>query len=177
MEDRRTDVHEWRSVERRSELLTSIKSFFSKNLEPDTTERPKATVAGSDHDPISVAACALLLELAHADDEFTDDEREHIEAAMAHHFDLSEEMVGEVVALAEQERQRSVDLYQFTRLIADRYDLGQKMVLAEVMWRVVYADGELAKHESYLMRKISNLLDLKPGFLSEARNRVRDQAD
>jgi uncharacterized tellurite resistance protein B-like protein len=68
-------------------------------------------------------------------------------------------------------------LYQFTRLIADRYDLGQKMLLAEVMWRVVYADGELAKHESYLMRKISSLLDLKPGYLSEARNRVAGEID
>jgi len=46
-----------------------------------------------------------------------------------------------------------------------------------VMWRVVYADGELAKHESYLMRKISNLLDLRPGFLSEARKKVTDGVD
>jgi uncharacterized tellurite resistance protein B-like protein len=46
------------------------------------------------------------------------------------------------------------------------------MVLVEVMWRVVYADGELAKHESYLMRKISNLLGLKPGYLAEARKRA-----
>jgi uncharacterized tellurite resistance protein B-like protein len=163
-------------------LLSSIKSFFSKNLEPASEETPESAVNEPQHDPISVAACALLLELAHADDEFTDDERAHIEAAMAHHFDLPKETVLEVVALAEQERRRSVDLYQFTRLIADRYDLGQKMVLAEVMWRivmwrVVYADGELAKHESYLMRKISSLLDLKPGFLSEARNRVTGHID
>ena len=157
--------------------MNSIKSFFSKNLDPDSEEPGEESREGEGHDPISVAACALLLELAHADDEFTDDEREHIEAAMAHHFNLSQETVEEVVALAEQERTRSVDLYQFTRLIADRYDLGQKMVLAEVMWRVVYADGELAKHESYLMRKISNLLDLKPGFLAEARDKVTDEVE
>ncbi len=158
-------------------MLTTIKSFFSRNLEPTPEEGPEAPGNESNHDPISVAACALLLELAYADDEFTDDERKHIEAAMAHHFDLPSETVAEVVELAEQERRRSVDLYQFTRLIADRYDLGQKMVLAEVMWRVVYADGELAKHESYLMRKISSLLDLKPGFLAEARNRVTGDVD
>jgi uncharacterized tellurite resistance protein B-like protein len=158
-------------------LLTSIKSFFSRNVEPAADGRQEASENDPNHDPIAVAACALLLELAYADDEFTDDEREHIESAMAHHFELPQDTVAEVVALAEQERQRSVDLYQFTRLIADRYDLGQKMVLAEVMWRVVYADGELAKHESYLMRKISSLLDLKPGFLSEARNRVTGDVD
>lgn len=177
MEDRRADVRQWRSVDRRMAVLDSIKSFFSKNLEPSTEGRSDDATAPPGHDPIAVAACALLLELAYADDEFTDDEREHIQSAMAHHFQLPAETVSEVIALAEEERMRSVDLYQFTRLISDRYDLGQKMVLAEVMWRVVYADGELAKHESYLMRKISNLLDLRPGFLSEARKRVTDEID
>ena len=47
------------------------------------------------------------------------------------------------------------------------------MVLAELLWRVVYADGELSRHEDYLARKIANLLDLRPGYLSEARNRAR----
>ena len=158
-------------------MLNSIKTFFSKNLEPVADEAPDRSDASEKVDPIAVAACALLLELAHADEEFTDDEREHIESAMAHHFDLPNETVQEVIELAESERTRSVDLYQFTRLIADRYDLGQKMVLAEVMWRVVYADGELAKHETYLMRKISSLLDLKPGFLSEAKQRVANEVD
>lgn len=157
-------------------MLNSIRSFFSKNLEPSIVEQVENSAASPDHDPITVAACALLLELAYADDEFTDDERAHIETAMAHHFNLPKATVAEVIELAEEERRRSVDLYQFTKLIAGRYDLGQKMVLAEVMWRVVYADGELAKHENYLMRKISNLLDLRPGFLSEARKKVTDGA-
>ena len=94
---------------------------------------------------------------------------------MAHHFDLSPNMVREVIELADEERRKSVDLYQFTRLIAEKYDLGQKMVLAEVMWRVVYADGELARHEDYLMRKISNLLDLRPGYLSEAKRKATQE--
>jgi len=155
-------------------LLNSIRSFFNNNLEPSVSEKDVDSGESSRHDPISVAACALLLELAHADDEFTDDERRHIEEAMAYQFNLAEETVAEVIALAEKERRSSVDLYQFTRLISGRYDLGQKMVLAEVMWRVVYADGELAQHESYLMRKISNLLDLQPGYLAEARKRAND---
>jgi len=158
-------------------VLNSIKSFFSKNLEPAAVGQVDETATPSDRDPITVAACALLLELAYSDDEFTDDERLHIESAMAHHFNLPAETVAEVIALAEEERKRSVDLYQFTKLIAERYDLGQKMVLAEVMWRVVYADGDVAKHESYLMRKISNLLDLRPGFLAEARKKVTDGAE
>jgi uncharacterized tellurite resistance protein B-like protein len=40
------------------------------------------------------------------------------------------------------------------------------------MWRLVYADGSLTRHESYLMRKLSNLLELRPGYLAEARSRA-----
>jgi uncharacterized tellurite resistance protein B-like protein len=161
-------------------MLDAIRSFFAKNLEPaghddldggTAAENPPAT------DSMELAACALLLELAYADDEFAEEERAHIEEALVRHFNLEPAAVEQLIALAEEERRKSVDLYQFTRLIADRYDVGQKMVLAEVMWRVVYADGELAKHESYLMRKISGLLGLKPGYLADARKRVTGDFD
>ncbi len=87
------------------------------------------------------------------------------------------ETARELMELAEAERRQAVDLYQFTSLITARYDEGQRMVLAEVMWRVVYADGELAKHESYLIRKLSHLLGLKPGYLAEARKRAVGRVD
>ena len=64
-----------------------------------------------------------------------------------------------------------MDLWQFTNLIAENYSVGQKVVLAEIMWGLVYSDGDLAGKEDYLMRKISNLLRLEPGYLAEARKR------
>jgi uncharacterized tellurite resistance protein B-like protein len=158
-------------------MLDKIRSFFTDNLDPAETEDSEHETAHAAQDQIALAACALLLELANADEEFTEDERIHIEEALARHFDLEPEAVEALITLADEERRRSVDLYQFTRLIADRYDTGQKMVLVEVMWRVVFADGELAKHEGYLMRKISNLLGLKPGYLSEARKKVIGSID
>ena len=156
-------------------MLDGIKSFFNRNIELSEPVPGQAEASGEPGHPdraLHVAACALLLELAHADEEFADEEREHIEEALQRHFDLDPATVQELIELADRERRKSVDLYQFTRLIAGTYDLGQKMVLVEVMWRVVYADGELAKHESYLMRKISNLLGLKPGYLAEARKKA-----
>ena len=48
------------------------------------------------------------------------------------------------------------------------------MVLAEVMWGVILADGEIAKHETYLVRKLANLLDLEPAYLSQARKRAAE---
>jgi uncharacterized tellurite resistance protein B-like protein len=150
-------------------MLDSIKSFFRSSMSPspavDTKESRK---------DLRLAACALLLELAHADDEFTDAERKHLESAVRRQFGLDHAQAERLVKLAEEERHRAVDLWQFTNLIAESYSLGQKMVLAEIMWGLVYSDGDLAGKEDYLMRKICNLLRLEPGYLAEARRRAED---
>ena len=39
-------------------------------------------------------------------------------------------------------------------------------------WGLILADGQIARHEAYLLRKIANLLDLEPGYLSAARKRA-----
>lgn len=120
-------------------------------------------------DEVAVAACTLLLEIAHADGKFAAEERRHIESAMARHFNLDPAGVAELMVAADSERRASVDHFQYTRQIAANFDLGQKTLLAEIMWGVILADGQIATHEEYLVRKMANLLDLTPGYLSQAR--------
>ena len=150
-------------------MLQAIKNFFSTSMNPPAEADP--VEARKD---LRLAACALFLELANADDEFTDDERRHLESAVRRQFGLDGPEAEKLLKLAQEAREEAVDLWQFTNLIADNYSLGQKMVLAEIMWGLVYADGDLAGKEDYLMRKICNLLRLEPGYLAEARKRVAD---
>lgn len=150
-------------------MLESIKRFFQSSMSPSAP----ASDPDSKKD-LRLAACALLLELAHADSEFTSDERAHLEAAVRRQFGLDAAEADKLIKLAEQAREEAVDLWQFTNLIAENYSLGQKMVLAEIMWGLVYSDGDLASKEDYLMRKICNLLRLEPGYLAEARQRVEE---
>ncbi len=153
-------------------MLDSIKSFFHSAMMPP---EPHEERHPSQQD-IRLAACALLLELAHADDEFSDAERSNLEASIRRQFGMDSVHAERLIGLAEQARKEAVDLWQFTNLIAENYSLGQKTVLAEIMWSLVYADGQLASREDYLMRKISHLLHLEPGYLAEARRRVEDAA-
>ena len=111
----------------------------------------------------------ILLELAHADGEFSAEEREHIQRTVMRHFGVDEETGAELIRLAEAEREQSLDHFQFTRLLASEYDLGQKMVLAEVMWGVILADGRLTDHETHLVRKLASLMQLEPAYLAQAR--------
>ena len=152
-------------------MLDAIKTFVMRRIvRPDSQARPAEGPGGPS--PIQVAAGALLLELAHADNEFSPAERAHIELALQRHFGLDETTVQELIELAQVERDQAVDHYQFARTITQHYDLGQRMVLAEVMWGVILADGEIARHESYLVRKLANLLDLAPAYLAQARRAV-----
>ena len=117
-----------------------------------------------------LAACVLLLDVAHADGEFSADERRHIEDVLERHFSLPPDAGRTLMELADKERRNAVDHFKFTSLLRSGYDTGQKMVLAEIMWGIVLADGQVAEHEHYLTRKISNLLELEPGYLSAAKD-------
>jgi uncharacterized tellurite resistance protein B-like protein len=154
-------------------MLEAIKKFFSSSMSPPAQEVDSAAARKD----IRLAACALLLEIAHADSDFSAQERRHLESAVRRHFEVDETEAARLLELAEQERVQAVDLWQFTKLIADGYTVGQKMVLAEIMWGLVYADGEFAEKEDYLMRKICNLLRLEPGYLAEARRRLEQASE
>lgn len=150
--------------------MDSFKKFFNKRMRPGSQSSNGA--ASSKPDPLHVAACALLLELAHADNVFTEDERNHVHAIMMRHFSLDYDTAHELMQLADEERRQSVDVFQFANLVRSSYDIGQKTLLAEIMWGLILTDGEVARHESYMLRKIANLLDLEPGYLSQARANV-----
>lgn len=151
-------------------LVDAIRGFFKGRETNEIVDPGPAAADGPDR--VQVAACALLLEIAYADDEFSPVERARIEEALERHFGLDSTARTELIAVAQEERRHAVDDFHLTRLINQHYDLGQKMVLAELMWSVVLADGEVAQHESYLVRKFANLLDLAPAYLSQARRRA-----
>jgi len=145
-------------------MLDSIRDFVTQRiLRPATAPSPSGPTG------VQLAACALLLELAHADGEFDAAERRHIESALERHFALDAATARELITLAEAARAQAIDEFQFTRLITEEYDLGQRMVLAEVMWGVILADGRIADHEAYLVRKLGYLLQLEPAYLAQAR--------
>ncbi len=144
-------------------ILDAIRNILRPN--PPSHTAP----AGPVPDEVRVAACALLLELAYADGEFSEQEQRHIEGALARHFGLDAKTTEALLALAAERQGESIDHFSFTRTINEQFDLSQKMVLAEVMWGVILADGRIEEHEAYLMRKLGNLLNLQPAYLSQAR--------
>jgi len=129
--------------------------------------------AGGDReDDLRIATCALFLELANIDNEFSEEERDNILDVLKTEYDLSEEHALELAQRAVDELKGSIDLWQFTNLINENYTDAEKMRVVELMWQIVYADGKLDKHEDYLVHKMAQLLRLKHKQLSAAKLKV-----
>jgi uncharacterized tellurite resistance protein B-like protein len=144
-------------------VIEALRSFFSK---------PAAEKGAPGPDPVAIAACALLLEIAHADSAFTSEERERIARHAREDLGVAEGDVREVLRLAEEARKASVDLYQFTRLVTESFSREQRLLLIEAIWGVVYSDGVLTAVEGQLARRVAELLGFQHPEVQAARERV-----
>ena len=91
------------------------------------------------HD-IRISACALFLEMANIDGEFSDTERQHLTEMLKSEYGLSNEQIADLTAAAEKERNRkrsrlsryelpgrSISLWQFTDLVNQNYTEAEKI--------------------------------------------------
>ena len=152
-------------------MLNIVKRFFSKEKEAS----PDATGQETGHD-IHVATCALLVEIARIDGTFTREEMETVLSILKEKYGLSQEHADALIAEAEKELEESVDLWQFSNLINVNYSTEEKIDIIETMWRIVYVDGKMDRHEHYLMNKLRNLLRLSHKELIDAKLRVMNSS-
>ena len=123
------------------------------------------------HD-IRIATCALLLEMANIDGEFSDSERNRIISILKRDYQLSEKHALELIKASNKELDGSVDLWKFTNLINRNYPLEEKIQIIEMVWKIAYTDRKLDKYEDYLVHKLAKLLHLTHKQLIEAKLKV-----
>ena len=150
-------------------MLNTLKRFFNRDSENDS----KTAGLGTDHD-VRVATCALLVEIARIDEEFTKEEMETLLSILKERYGLSKEHADALIVEAEKELEKSVDLWQFAKLINENYSNAEKMKIVETLWRIVYVDGKMDKYEHYLMNKLKNLLRLSHNQLIDVKLKVKN---
>jgi len=74
--------------------------------------------------------------------------------------------------MAQDQHAESVHLHRYTKTIKDRFSEAERVELIELLWEVVYADGELHAHESNLLRRIGGLIYVSDRDRGDARKRV-----
>ena len=149
-------------------MIDMVKRFFSKN-QGDNFELQKG---GSAHD-IRIATCALLLEMSTIDGEFSETEKQKILSILKTDFHLSDDHATALLEASNEEREQSVDLWRFAQLINHNYTIEEKNQVIEMIWHIAYADGNLNKHEDYLVHKLAKLLRLSHKQLIDAKLKVK----
>jgi uncharacterized tellurite resistance protein B-like protein len=124
-----------------------------------------------------VATTALLLEIAHIDGKFTDEEKERIVTLLTREYGLQASEVEAIMESARAQMKKSVDLWQFTSAINKHFSVEEKERVIEMIWSVVYADGKLDKYEDYLVHTLSDLLRLDHSQLIDAKLRARSASE
>ena len=148
-------------------MIDIVRRFFNKTA-------PKASeAAGQDteHD-IRVATCALFVEMARIDETFSGAEMNTVLTILKERYGLSPEHADALIAEAERELEKSVDLWQFASLVNENYSNEEKIKIIETLWRIVYVDGKMDQYEHYLMNKLQNLLRLTHEQLITAKLKV-----
>ncbi len=151
-------------------MISRIKQFLQGATAMSQGGRPVAKAHGRDEKML--AAAALMVEAAELDGRFDADERAAIEAVVCRHFGLSTAEAGELIAAATDAQQDANHLLGFTRTIKDAYSPDERVEIIEMLWEVVYADGELHNYEANLLRRIGGLIYVSDRERGAARKRV-----
>jgi len=141
------------------EYLRKVLSPSQEQIQEVSREiiEPSGKVTSKRH---HVATAALLVEIAKADGDFSDDEKKRIIDLMKKDFNLDDECVNELLELSEQQVKDSISVYEFTSVINETFSQSEKLELLKNLWRIIYEDGKLDSHEDRLIKIIGSTMNL-----------------
>jgi len=125
---------------------------------------------------LRVATAVLLVEIARADFVVASAERQRLRQLLEQQFKLSASELDALLDEAEADADRLVSIQHTTRLLNQHYDHAMKRRVVEMMWQLVYADGEKSHYEEHLIRQVADLLYLSQGEFIQARHKAEDES-
>ena len=155
-------------------MLEYLKKIFSDNS-PSVNKSEVDSTSDRKSKKIEIAACALFIEMAKADGEFTEDERKFIITEMKSTFNLDDEYVNNLMLHAEQKIKESVSLYEFTGIINTTFTNEEKINLIENLWKLIYKDEKLNQYEDHLIKRIAATINIEHKQIINSKLWVKQQ--
>jgi len=153
----------------RAELVREIRDFLDRRW--PKAEGDDAVITDR---RLQLASAVLMVGVVRADRESRQDEHRALAQGLARALDLADEEAGSVVRAAEEAFDRGVHFPAVLESLARGCSIDQKRRLVESLWRIAFADAELAGHEEYLVRKVAGQLGLGTADLVETKVRARE---
>src|SRR5450755_3647226 len=128
-----------------------------------------------------LAATALLVHVISLDGEPSEIEKRKLHSLLETRFGLDPGTADQLIASAMLVEGEAVDLYHFTSVIMRSVNEEGRLRIVEMMWELVYADGQVSEFEDNVVWRAADLLgvssrdriDLKHRAAGEQRTPVR----
>ena len=125
---------------------------------------------------LRLCTAALMVEIARADHEFSEDELETLLRLISGHFGLSTEDAMQLANEANERAEDAVSAHEFTKELHAHLSETEKADVVSLLWQVAYADARLDKYEDSLVLKISDLLYVSRGKVMRLKDDARAAA-
>lgn len=119
-----------------------------------------------------VASAALMIHVMDADGIRRDAEFGRLREMLGEAYGLDTEGVDELLQAGEAADKDAVDLYAFTSVITRNLEHDARLELIELLWEMVYADGELHELEDNVVWRIAELIHVERNDRIALRQRV-----
>jgi uncharacterized tellurite resistance protein B-like protein len=123
-------------------------------------------------DDYRLAAAAMLVHAAAIDGEMSQSERDKLHAVIKQRFALDDATTDELITNATAAEHEAVDLYHFTHQLNRALDDDGRAKIVEMMWEIVYADGQRDELEDNLIWRAADLLGVSANERIALRRRV-----
>ena len=159
-------------------MLDGLRQFIADIVAPHAQDR---AFGDSDY---RLAATALLIHVVSLDGQPTQAEQSKLHNLIESHFKLDRGTADPSDTDATQVEGEAVDLYHFTSVIMRSLDEDGRKRVVQMMWELVYADGQVTEFEDNVVWRASDLLgisqrdriDLKHAVADRSSDQVRDGA-
>ena len=147
-------------------MLDGLRQFIADIVAPHAGDR---AFGDSDY---RLAATALLVHVVSLDGQPTATEQRKLHSLIESHFGLNRGTADRLIADAIQVEGDAVDLYHFTSVIMREVDEAGRLRIIEMMWELVYADGEVTEFEDNVVWRAADLLAVSARDRIELKHRV-----
>ncbi|WP_407115989.1 TerB family tellurite resistance protein [Bradyrhizobium sp. LMG 9283] len=135
-------------------MLDGLRQFIADIVGPQVQDR-----AFGDGD-YRLAATALLVHVVSLDGQPSAAEKRKLHSLIESHFGLDRGTADRLIADATEVEGEAVDLYHFTSVIMRSLDEEGRKRIVQMMWELVYADGQVSEFEDNVVWRASDLLGI-----------------
>ena len=146
-------------------MLDKFKTLLSDNKD----------VKEEEFEASQLAVASLMVTTALHDGEFDEIEKDEILKLLGNFYKLDNDKLNKLFEASFELVDNANDIHQFTSKINSLLTDDEKIMIIEMIWKIVIADGRIDDYENALVRKISGLLYIDDFKVGEIKKKLSQQ--